>query len=52
MKPNFDRILRENNNSFVDDFDDLQSEFIMNAVKESQEQAVNKVLKKYSRKKR
>ena len=37
---------------FVDDFDDLQSEFIMNAVKESQEQAVNKVLKKYSRKKR
>ena len=37
---------------FVDDFDNLQSEFIMTAVKESQKQAVSKVLKKYSRNRR
>ena len=33
---------------FVDDFYDLQNEFIMTAVKESQEQAVSKILKKYN----
>ena len=33
---------------FVDDFYELQSEFIMTAVKESQEQAVSKILKKYN----
>lgn len=37
---------------FVDDFDDLQNEFIVDAVKESQEQAVSKVLKKYDGKRR
>ena len=35
---------------FVDDFYQLQSEFIMTAVKESQEKAVSKVLKKYNNK--
>lgn len=34
---------------FVDDFYALQSEFIMTAVKDSQEKAVSKVLKKYSK---
>lgn len=33
---------------YVDDFDDLQSEFIMTAVKENQEKAVCRILKKYS----
>ena len=33
---------------FVDDFYELQTEFIMTAVKENQEEAVKKVLKKYN----
>jgi len=33
---------------FVDDFYEVQNEFIMTAVKENQEKAVSKVLKKYS----
>ena len=37
---------------FVDDFYELQNEFIMTAVKESQEQAVSKILKKYNGKRK
>ncbi len=35
---------------FVDDFYKLQTEFIITAIKEGQENAVNKVLRKYNRK--
>lgn len=34
---------------YVDDFDNLQNEFIVTAVNKSQEHAVNKVLKKYNK---